>query len=116
MAEITETSKSGSFVYAMVSGLTAELADTIGVNYKVIGENIEFRANNKREYSKIVDLVDLANLPKSEVTAPSGTRKIELLDRAANLNHGAAWVANGYTIDKHGLPPEWEGRMVCYVY
>jgi len=36
---------------------------------------------------------------------------------ASNLpNCGRAWVCTGRDVDRHSLPPEWEGLLICYCY
>jgi hypothetical protein len=72
---------------------------------------------NKRELAAMQRRIAAEAPPVAQSTdSQDHARRVELASRASGLPHGRSWVADGWTVDKHSLPPEWEGMLVCYVY
>lgn len=71
--------------------------------------------NDTQQIERIIGQINAASTP---APAPRGERYIERLEVAERngLNHGRSWVCNGWQVDQHSLPPEFEGELVCYVY
>lgn len=90
----------------------------------------QFGGSNYAEYEN-GELVKRHQLNKSELRqlrsemekpAPVATTKtiegryVDLASRTTGENTGRAWVADLSTVERHSIPPEWEGELVCYVY
>lgn len=117
--EITITGRRGSLTTYTITGDTAAaqaIVESISTrSVQVDGNECRGEANTA-EIRRLVEAVERASAPAQ--TRTGGRRYIELLDVAERdgLNHGRAWICDGFRIDRDSLPPEWEGRAICYVY
>ncbi|WP_345868346.1 hypothetical protein [Shewanella algae] len=87
---------------------------------KLESGDLRVHCTNKREAADVRYQLELANSESASTpavkTVTTSQRQIMLAANAVGKNHGKAWICTGFNVDKHSLPPEWEGELICYVY
>lgn len=136
MAKFETTGKNGALTTYKITGSQAEISVIESlINEQTHGYSLFVKTgeisgkHNKSTINLIRQIVESVapqsveqksveptTAPKQAVTKSS--RRITLLAAAIEqeLNHGKSWTCDGFTVDKHSLPPEWEGEKICYVY